>query len=257
MRKPDRTRCSRGMTSRRQGRRVFRLCSWAQPGFSDKQRVTKRVNFAIDPGGIWYSLSDCLSDYFTIKFPESVNQRLKPAPAEMKQRASRLKKRRVFLSVISFLQPFDRLVHERHCPRCIKNLGSGRINWLCEESSTLLDRVMSTPPALVAGELWCTFTCDLRTKEEYRIGLVLKEKPAARMFPSDTRSSTLQDGESGPSARIAWTGTRGCGNYSPKPVAKRGRLATDPDPARERIYVIVRIVAGAQRVTCCRLLWQP
>jgi hypothetical protein len=83
---------------------------------------------------------------------------------------------------ILFRQPFDRLVHERHCPRGIKNLGSERTNWFCEESSTLLDRVVSTPPALAAGELWCTFTCDLRTKVKYRIGLVLKEKPAARMF---------------------------------------------------------------------------
>jgi hypothetical protein len=58
-------------------------------------------------------------------------------------------------------------------------------------------------PALAAGELWCTFTCDLCTKEEYRIGLALKEKPAARMFPSDTRFSTLQDGESGVSSNAS------------------------------------------------------
>jgi hypothetical protein len=57
-----------------------------------------------------------------------------------------------------------------------KFLGCKRINWFCEESSTLLDRVMSTRPALPAGELCCTFTCDLRGKGEYRIGLVLKEK---------------------------------------------------------------------------------
>ena len=154
MRKPDRTHCSRRMTSRRPGRGVFRLRSWAQPAFSGKQRVPKRVNFTI-----------------------------------------------------LFLQPFDRLVHERHCPR--------GINWLCEESSTPLDRVMSTPPALAAGELWYTFTCDLRTIGEYRIGLVLKEKPAETVFPSDVRSSTWQDGESGPSARIAWINISRCDNYSP------------------------------------------
>lgn len=135
MRKPDRTHCSRRMTSRRPDRGVFRLRSWVQAAFSGKQRVTKRVNFPI-----------------------------------------------------LFRQPFDRPVHERHCPK--------GINRLCEESDTLLDRVMSTPPAPAEGELWYTFTCDLRTKGKYRIGLILKEKPAARLFPSDTRSSTLPDGQS-------------------------------------------------------------
>jgi len=207
MRKPDRTHCSRRMTSRRPGRGVFRLRSWAQPAFSGKQRVPKRVNFTIDSGGIWYSLSDCLPEYFAVRLPESVNQRLKPASAQVNHRAPCPKKRRVFLSGILFLQPFDRLVHERHCPR--------GINWLCEESSTPLDRVMSTPPALAAGELWYTFTCDLRTIGEYRIGLVLKEKPAETVFPSDVRSSTWQDGESGPSARIAWINISRCDNYSP------------------------------------------
>jgi hypothetical protein len=36
------------MTSRKPGRHVCRLRSWAQPAFSGKQRVTKRVNFTID-----------------------------------------------------------------------------------------------------------------------------------------------------------------------------------------------------------------
>jgi hypothetical protein len=128
-----------------------------------------------------------------------------------------------------------------------KFLGGERINWFCAESSTLLDRVMSTQPALPAGELCCTFTCDLRGKGEYRIGLLLKEKNCGENVSYgeailDTAGWKTRD----PAQESPGPISGGPRNYSPKPVVKRGRILQEiRTMLEERIYVIVRIALRA------------
>ena len=105
---------------------------------------------------------------------------------------------------------------------------------------------MSTRPALRAGELWCTFTCDLRGKGEYRIGLVLKEKTCAENvsfgeaildtagWRTRTQRKNRQDRYLAAAAIILLN-----------PLLSVADLARDPDHARRAHYVIVRIAVRA------------
>ena len=105
---------------------------------------------------------------------------------------------------------------------------------------------MSTRPALRAGELCCTFTCDVRGKGEYRIGLLLKEKTCGENvsfgeailgtagWRTRTQRKNRQDRYLAAAAIILLN-----------PLSSVADLTRDPDHARERIYVIVRIAVRA------------